>query len=294
MKTVPKKKPPAKVVLLNSTEEKIISMINTFRFGGALDIAHYLFSPSSLTYARSRLSSLAAAKYLYRFRLPSTKTGGAELIYTLGSRGRDFVAQKLGLPIDFYFRPSHMKHLSYSQAQHNLILTRFCVAAASFCRRQTHLRLVQTRLSYELSRETAKVIPDAWLCFDRLRNGSHESFIPVLLEIDRSMAYQQKFKQHVRSRIEFIRSGAYSKMFGTRAVIVAYVTTGDLPEYRETRRKAMCAWIKEVLSDLKMEDWSQIFRIISVQFDELYSTPLFDQPLWYVPDASTPLPLLTP
>jgi hypothetical protein len=287
-------KPPAKGVLLNSTEEKIISMINTFRFVGALDIAHYLFSSTSLTYARSRLSSLAAAKYLYRFRLPSTKTGGTELIYTLGSRGRDFVAKKLGLPIDFYFRPSHMKHLSYSQAQHNLILTRFCVAAASFCRRQTQMRLVQTRLCYELSRETAKVIPDAWLCFDRLRNGSHESFIPLLLEIDRGMEYQQKFKQHVRSRIEFIRSGEYSKMFGTRAVIVAYVTTGDLPEYRETRRKAMCAWIKEVLSDLKMEDWSQIFRIISVQFDELYSTPLFDQPLWYVPDSSTPLPLLTP
>jgi hypothetical protein len=287
-------KAPAKGVLLNSMGEKIISMIYTFRFAGALDTAHYLFSPSSLTYARSRLSSLAAAKYLYRFRLPSTKTGGAELIYTLGSRGRDFVAQKLGLPIDFYFRPSHMKHLSYSQAQHNLLLTRFCVAAASFCRRQTQMRLVQIRPSYELSHEAAKVIPDAWLCFDRLRNGSHESFIPVLLEIDRGMEYQQKLKQHVRSRIEFVRSGAYSKLFGTRAVIVAYVTTGDLPEYRETRRKAMCTWIKEVLSDLKMEDWSQIFRLISVQFDELYSTPLFDQPLWYVPDSSTPLPLLTP
>jgi Replication-relaxation len=287
-------KAPAKGVLLNSTDEKIISMMYTFRFAGALDTAHYLFSPTSLTYARSRLSSLAAAKYLYRFRLPSTKTGGAELIYTLGSRGRDFVAKKLGLPIDFYFRPSHMKHLSYSQAQHNLLLTRFCVATASFCRRQTHLRLVQTRLCYELSRETAQVIPDAWLCFDRLRNGSHESFIPVLLEIDRGMEYQLKLKQHVRSRIEFIRSGAYRKLFETDAVLIAYVTTGDLPEYRETRRKAMCTWIKEVLSDLKMEDWSQIFRITSVVYEELYDSALFDEPVWHRPDSPTPVPLFAP
>jgi hypothetical protein len=55
MKTVPEKKAPAKVVLLTSTDEKIISIINTFRFVGALDIAHYLFSSTSLTYARSPL-----------------------------------------------------------------------------------------------------------------------------------------------------------------------------------------------------------------------------------------------
>jgi hypothetical protein len=314
MKTDRSTKSRSAPLTLSSTDEKIISMMFTFRFGGALDAAHYLFSPNSLTYARSRLASLYAAKYLHRFRLPSAKTGGTELIYTLSSRGRDFVANELGLPVDWYYSPGKLKYLSYAQCQHNLLLTRFCVAAHSFCHKQTwlptgktDLRLVKMRLCYELARERAtveivrqgnteklKVIPDAWLCFEVLKDGLHERFIPVLLEIDRGMEYQQKFKHHLRARIQFILSGAYSKMFGTRAVIVAYVTTGDLPEYRETRRKAMCAWIKEVLSDLKMEDWLQIFRIISVQFDELYSTPLFDQPLWYVPDSSTPLPLLTP
>jgi hypothetical protein len=59
----------------------------------------------------------------------------------------------------------------------------------------------------------------------------------------------------------------YRKIFGTDAVIIAYITTGDLPEYRETRRRAMCAWAQEVLADLHMENWSRIFRFASVEFD---------------------------
>lgn len=304
MKANPSTKPPTKGVLLNSTEEKILSMANTYRFVGALDVANLLFSPASLTYARTRLSKLAAAKYLYRFRLPSVKTGGTELIYTLGSRGRDFIAEELGLPVDWYFRPGKLKRLSHSHAQHNLLLTRFCVASQSFCRSETRWRLVTMRLCYELARVQAtdeeacegatkklKVVPDAWLCFERLKEGEHEHFIPLLLEIDRGMEYQQKFKRHVYSRIEFIRSGEYKKLFGTGAVVIAYATTGETPEYRDTRRRAMCTWTQEVLADLHMENWSAIFRISSLQFDELYSTPIFSEPLWYKPDSLSPIPL---
>jgi hypothetical protein len=295
-----------KPLTLNSTDEKIISMMYTFRLGGALDTAHYLLSPHSLTYARSRLASLAAAKYLYRFRLPSAKTGGIELIYTLGSRGRDFIANELGLPVDWYFRPGKLKHLSYAQCQHNLLLTRFCVAAHSFCRKQTDLRLMQTRLCYELAREPAtvevaydgeterlKVVPDAWLLFERLGNGAHKHFIPLVLEIDRGMEYREKFKRHVRGRIEFIHSGCYSQMFDTKAVLVAYVTIGDSPEYAETRRKAMCTWTQEVLTDLHLENWSSILRFTSLQVDKLYSTPVFSEPLWYRPDSPAPVPIFT-
>jgi hypothetical protein len=81
-------------------------------------------------------------------------------------------------------------------------------------------------------------------------------------------------------------------MFQTDAVLIAYVTTGR-PEYRETRRAAMCAYTREVLSDLHMENWSNIFRITSVEYDQLFTTPLFDEPVWYRPDKPTPVPLFT-
>lgn len=308
MKTNLSKMAPTKGMLLNSTDEKIISMMYTFRFAGALDAAHYLFSPNSLTYARSRLSSLAAAKYLYRFRLPSAKTGGTELIYTLGSRGRDLVAEELGLPVDWYFRPTYLKHLSYGQVQHNLLLTRFCVAAHSFCRKRTEVRLVDMRLCYELSRESAtleearggiteklkvvpKVVPDAYLVFERLRNGVHERFMPLWIEVDRGTEQGRRLREHLRSRIDFIKSGGYRELFHTNAVLIAYVTTSDRPEYRETRRGAMCRFAQQVLTDLHLESWAAIFRFTSLQFDELYSTPIFSELVWYRPDSPTPVPL---
>jgi hypothetical protein len=306
MKTNLSKMAPAKGMLLNSTDEKIISMMYTFRFGGALDTTHYLFSPNSLTYARSRLSSLAAAKYLYRFRLPSAKTGGTELIYTLGSRGRDFVSVELGLPVDWYFRPAYLKHLSYGQVQHNLLLTRFCVAAHSFCRKQTNFRLVEMRLCYELARKTAnveearggttqklKVVPDAYLVFERLRNSVHERFMPLWIEVDRGTEQGGRFREHLRSRIDFIKSGGYRELFHTNAVVIAYVTIGDRPEYGETRRKAMCRWTMEVLTNLHLQNWSHLFHYTSVKCRELYSTPIFSEPVWYRPDSPTPVPIFT-
>jgi Replication-relaxation len=262
---------------------------------------YYLFSPNSLAYARSRLASLAATKYLHRFRLPSPKTGGTELIYTLGSRGRDFIANELGLPVDWYFRPG--KHLYYAQCQHNLLLTRFCVAAHSFCRKQTclptgktDLRLVEMRLCYEFARQRAtveklKVVPDAYLVFERLRNDVHEHFMPLWIEIDRGTEQGRRFREHLSSRIAFIQSSSYRELFHTNAVVIAYVTIGDKPEYGETRRKAMCRWTMEVLTNLHLQNWSHLFHYTSVECGDLYSTPIFSDPVWYRPNSPEPVPL---
>jgi Replication-relaxation len=133
-------------------------------------------------------------------------------VYTLGAKGRDFLANELGLPVDWYFRPEKVRHFSYSHILHSLILTRFLITAEIWSRKQTGFRLAQKRISYELAQrparvevgdgrinEVLKVIPDAWLLFEELENGSHARWYPVLLEIDRGTEYQQKFKQHVRS-----------------------------------------------------------------------------------------------
>jgi hypothetical protein len=160
-----------------------------------------------------------------------------------------------------------VKHLSYGQVLHNLLLTRFLVAAHTWARSAPDFNLTQTRTCYELSKisptvilnkdgreENLKVIPDSWLLFERVKGAEHKCFFPILLEIDRGREYQQKFKSHVRSRIEFIKKGgAYTQVFGQSAVTIAYVTTGERPEYRETRRAAMCSWTQEVLAEQKKE-----------------------------------------
>jgi hypothetical protein len=92
---------------------------------------------------------------------------------------------------------------------HNLLLTRFLVAADCFTRKSPGFRLSEVRICYELGsssvsvesgqegeRESVSVIPDGWIKFQRLKAGAHEYFFPVLVEIDRSSAIPGKGLTH--------------------------------------------------------------------------------------------------
>jgi hypothetical protein len=298
----------AKPFIITKLIEAILRAIHFYRFMTAIDVLHALqYSPKSLTHVRENLSRLTEANYLYRFELPHTSRGNTEKIYTLGSKGRDFLANEVGLPVEWYFRPHKLRHLSASQAQHNIALSRVLVAAAAWAAQHPDFSLTQTRTCYELARtpaevsltnkgeeERLKVIPDSWLLFEP-KSGEHEHGYPVLLELDRGMEYREKFKHHVRSRLEFIKKGgAYSKLFGTDAVMICYLTTGGLPQYRESRRKAMCAWTMEVLTELRKEAWAPIFRFCSFLLEEIYEMNIWEAPVWYRPDSLTPVPLFTP
>jgi hypothetical protein len=273
----------------------------------AKDVTKLLFADKSPIYNRDNLSALAGGEdgkgnqHLCRFSLPSTKIGNHERIFTLGIKGRNFLAREVGLPVTWYFRPYKPKHLSYSAVLHNLILTRFLVAA-QVC---PEMKVSEVQLCYELAKAPGKVelglpaggkekkisvavIPDAWLDFERVADSKR---FPVLLEIDRGMEYQKKFKQHVRSRIAFIESGQYRQVFGRQAVRVVYITTGETPEYRETRRKAMTTWTREVLAERDMQSWSSLFYFGSLVFEEIYETEFFTDTLWYRPDLDSPIGL---
>ena len=93
-------------------------------------------------------------------------------------------------------------------------------------------------------------------------------------------------------RIEFIKKGGrYSEIFGTEAVIIAYATTGQRPEYGETRRRTMCTWTQEVLAELGKTSWAPVFRFHKIDFETLYQSPLFEAPVWYCPGSEKPVTL---
>ena len=286
-----------KPLALTLKDEAILKTIYTYRYVTTLDIAYLLFRPTYLPYVRKRLARLAGGKdlqentYLCRFYLPSV-AGNRERIFTLGSKGRDFLQGVLGHNVDWYFQPAKFKFFSYSAILHHLLLTRFLVAATWWCKSREDFSLLEERVSYEISRlppkvtidkKTVTVIPDAWLLFEK----NNEKYA-VLFELDRGMEYQQKFKEHVKARIELIRSGQYAKHFGVPGVIVSYVTTGQTPQYRETRVKTMNTWTREVLAEMNLKSWGEIFRFTAVEFDSLYdqAVGLFEEPLWIRPSTS--------
>jgi hypothetical protein len=307
MNNPPARNPRQKPLILTPRDETILRVIYQYRYMTALDVAYLLFQPSSFTHVREILFALAggedfgARTYLCRFPLPGI--GNAVRVFTLGAKGRSFLA-KQGFPVHWYFRPYKVHHLSHSHVLHNLILTRFLVALSFWTRQQTAFRLLTVRFGHELAgtpvtvrvetkgkTTSVPVIPDAWVLLERARNSNK---VPILVEIDRGMEYQQRFKQHVRSRITYIADGSYTRTFGTQSVTVAYATTGEVPAYRERRRETMRQWTAEVLAELNMQNWAGVFRFASVEYQTLYDLSLFEKPVWCRPDSPAPMPLLTP
>ena len=292
MKTSPARNSP---LILTPRDEQMLKALYDYRYMTATDMAYLLFSPHTVPYARRLLSRLSGGDfhtraYAYCFHLPKVGLGRPQKIFTLGVKGRDFLAWELGLPVDWYFRPDKVKHLGFSHLVHALLQARVVVAASYWSRTQTQYTLTQSLLSHELARNPGlTVIPDAWLLFADTQGKKYQ----ILLEIDRGMEYQAAFKRHVKARLAFIDSEAYANVFGVKAVIVAYATTGQTPAYRETRRATMTRWIQDVLAELGMKDWAGIFRMTSVVFEQVYDQGIFEKAIWFQPNVARPLPLFT-
>jgi Replication-relaxation len=242
-------------------------------------------------------------QYLYRFRLPDVAIGNQK-IYTLGSKGRDFLESELGLSASWYFRPEKVRHLSYGQIMHSLVLTRFLVGSHWWaCGSGGEFKIGEVRICYDLAGtpvsvpvgdgeevETLPVVPDAWIVFERVKAGGRVSY-RVLLEVDRGTMYRQRIKRHVRARIEFVRSGGYERMFGTKAVLIVYATTGGRAEDTESRRRSLCGWTMEVLEEMRLSKWAGLFRFCALSFGEMYKEAPFAKRVWYLPDQERPVGL---
>lgn len=85
-----------------------------------------------------------------RFPLQEPRRGNRFRVYTLGSRGRDFLKEELEYPVGWYFRPDKVRHMSFGQVVHNLVLTRFLVAARRWAVGRPEWSLSQTRTCYEI------------------------------------------------------------------------------------------------------------------------------------------------
>jgi hypothetical protein len=194
---------------------------------------------------------------------------------------------------------------------HNLILSRTLIAASLWAKKQPNFKLVKTRICYELAcegpsiqltndkgeREMVKIVPDAYLLFQKLSDNKHdERFYQVLLEIDRGMEFQKRFKKAIQARLEFIKdSGAYRRLLGMepKNVILAYITTGDRAEYRESRRRSMCDWTRKVLEQSDSVNLPCSFLFCSALATEIYNIPIFAGAGWFNPYSTTPVSLFT-
>ena len=84
-----------------------------------------------------------------------------------------------------------------------------------------------------------------------------------------------------------MQSGEYTKAYNTKVVTFAYLTTRQTPACRQQRQKTMCLWIHELHKEMRLEDWTNVFKVASIEFQNIYDRSLFEKAVWYKPDSST-------
>ena len=286
---------------LTKRDLAILQDVPLFRVVSAKDIALRHFSPRSLTHVRELLNRLTAEEYLFQFVPPRTTSGNPERVYALGSKGARVLTETLGIPVTWYCDPYELKSFSYSTLRHCLFLTRIIAALTYFARTHPQYSLRDCRLCYELARmrmpptgednekpQSLPVIADAWV---RLRRSDGQGIV-WWIEADCGSEMRKKFQAGLKARITFLESGDYARVFGTRAVVMCYLTTGQLEAYKDHRRKALQAWTQAILVEMKIEDWADLFQFAAVGYMELFTSSIFDAPIWYPADSQTPAPLL--
>src|SRR4051794_8752296 len=271
--------------MLNERDQEILKAVHFYRYMTVQDVTYLMFSETSISHVREILSCLcgkadkADNQYLYRFRLPKISEGNAERVYVLGARGREFLTNNTPLVVNWYASPARMATLNYNALLHSLSLTRVLVAAHYWSKQQDVYKVIGEKISYELANRPGKnerdIIPDGWLLLER-QDKTRGS---VLLEIDRGTEYQERFKQHIASRLEFVRSGKYEEQFGVKHVSIAYVNVFG----HGSQRQSMLQWTREVLQELGRENWGSIFKFTNVELEEIYMANLFEKPVWYSP-----------
>ena len=310
MKPAPFPKPQPKPLILTNRDEDLLIEIYKYRFTTTQEITHLLFSKGSRTYVRSRLSKLSGNKDhaegypLYRFALPTAKTGNRERIYTLGRLGRD-ILESLGLPVDWAFKFAKLRTFSHSHLLHSLTLSRTVAAFHAWARTKPTISL-ESRLSYELAKNPAvvsipqqgkilkvSVVPDTLVLVENIRSGQR---LVILWEIDHNTESQPRFKQHIAARLAYVQSSHFTNIYGNIPYRIAYATQGITDSAAKARLASMCAWTMNVLTQLKKQEYSRFLCFTTVNFSTLYedAPAIFEAPRWYRPDdPATAVPLLT-
>jgi Replication-relaxation len=299
----PPPKASPKLLILKPRHREMLESCWQYRLLTARDFQH-LLRLRSRSHVRRLLGELAEKQYVFDVPLPHVRSGGAEKLYLLGSRGRRYLARAEGLPVAGYWLPGKSRQFSYGHLMHDLALARFLIALRVFCNTQQDIRLAEVRTQYEIAREpllaeaaenstagetTPRVVPDAWVNVELLNHGTPHKSSPLMIEIDRGTTWRQVFCQRVAARLSYIRpNGLYRRIFATDSVRILYLTLAG-----SARRDSLARWAREALVSEDREAWAGVFLFAEASFETMYEEAhsLFSDAAWYHPGQHTPVRL---
>ena len=295
------KQPRVKRRGLNHTQEQILLLVSELRFLTRKAIWRLLFSLGSYTHAGETLHTLVANGYLLRVSLTRAR-GNGEFIYTLGRIGA-LTLRELGVEETVWWaRPYELSQASFSLLTHNSAIGLFHIALRLFVREHDGYEIIESRTCYQMERRPPRlptiregrqapsaVIPDSWVHV-KLPDGRR---FALWIEIDQGTESKTKYLTLLRERLSLIWSGQYEQYFGTPSVQMCYLTIGT-SEYREARTKTLCQWTEELLANLRLTAWKDVFLFAGMGQDIEEAQALFLDRLWQRPYTRQAVSLFTP
>jgi len=307
---LPAGKPRPRKRGLKRRELEILKAVASLHVATAEDLRLFV-AIGSRSYMVRLLRTLSGGRdqsqraYLYRFReLPNTP-GRLRFLYTLTRRGRKAVEDH-GLEVSGWYRPERASHYSFSILKHHLAVTQVIVILNLFVRNYP-FQLIETRPWFTVAdpprltqwiegqETTISVIPDLWAYVERTpENSSNIQGFALWFEIDRGTEAKAKFQQFIINRINFVRYKGYETFFNASSVIFVFLAVGATMEYRLARLHTMRQWTMEVLTNEHIPDWAPLFKFSTIDESLYDSMLLMTDPVFYLPDSDTLVPLFPP
>ena len=291
---------PSRMGKLTTTEERILRVLNDWRFGTRKILTLHSYSPASDTYVGELLKKLSDTKngYIVRFSMPQAP-GNAQYIYSLGRRGRDYLRER-GINAAWYYRGHRASPLSFSFILHHLAVAQFYAALHAMCRKNPAYQVIEARTGFTMAgnpplltlvkdeKETrVPVIPDAWVFIERLEGDppTTQGF-PLWIEIDRGTESRAKFQQLLLHRLQLVITKGYEAYFYEPYILLVYLAVGN-PEYRAKRLETMLKYTQDLLTVQNLTAWASLFRFGALEESIFDTHKLLTDPVWRVPFSNS-------
>lgn len=211
----------------------ILDAVCDMRFLTSDQIQLLLFSPSTASSCRRRLSLLYHNAYLDRMLVPTKNAfGSTRAVYVLSRKAAEFVARSRHGDIrDLDWRPDELDRELYF-IRHTLAINDFRImtTVTASARRMTLEWIDERTLRRREMKDYVNdpkndghrlaVVPDGYFL---LKDDGHDN--AFVLELDRGTVEEKPFKAKIRALGQWKFTGAYERRYGRKSLRVLFVVS---------------------------------------------------------------------
>jgi hypothetical protein len=251
-------------MVLTQRDEDIIRWVYELRFATQEQIQQVLFSPSTASSCKRRLTLLYHNGYLDRRLLPlRSRFGANRAAYCLDKKGKELLLQRQGSGLaQIDWRPADNDRELYF-LEHLLAANQVRVCATLAASEQGfNLSWVDERALKTVSMKEQVKDP---------KNPERMLAVVPALELDRATVEEKPFKVKIRALGEWKVTGAYKRRFRTDSLRVLFVVGEQTRDPKRLQR--IKAWTEA-------EGGRSLFWF--AELTNITPASIFNQPIWQV------------